>query len=325
MEAGGWGKKMPLRIRNSRRLLLAVSIVVSLISSASVRAEFEPAVAEDGTRFGAFTEPARSTVYSAGRAQAGGINVAIVASAANDVSAPWFTDPQNILVSSGAFASVAVINAGAVTPSTTELGLYDAVLVWSNMSFDDPAALGDNLADYVDGGGSVVVAVFANSSTSAGRALTGRWQTGDYEIIPAAGGTTTGSAAKGLTDIPGHPIMAGVNSFAGGTSSFRPTTTDLAAEAIRIAAWSDGSTLVAIRHDKAGQRVDLGFYPPSDLVQSDFWDSTTNGDDLLVNALSFAADPPDVPTTSQWGLTCLALTILCGATAILRQRQVYLP
>lgn len=308
------------KITKSQGLLLAISLVASMLSTSIVRGEFDNAIAEDGTRFGAFSGQTRSTVTSANRSQAGGSNVAIVASAANDVSAPWFTVPQNALAASGAFASVTVINAGAVTPTPAELSAFDAVLVWSNMAFADPTALGDNLADYVDGGGSVVVAVFANSSTTAGRALAGRWQADDYEIIPAGSGTTTGSATRGPFDVPNHPIMAGIITFAGGSSSFRPTTTDLAAGAIRLATWDDGSTLVAIRNDKAGKRVDLGFYPPSDLVQADFWDSTTDGTDLMVNALSFAANP-SVPASSQWGLACLALTILCVATAILRRSE----
>lgn len=309
---------------NHRGLLLAVMVFGSMMCPASSWGQSDNTIAEDGTRFGAFTGKARSTVFSSSHAQGGGLNIAIVASAANDVSAPWFTDPQARLASSGAFASVTVINAGAVTPTLAELRLYDAVLVWSNMPYDDPTALGDNLADYVDGGGSVVVAVFANSSASAGRGLTGRWQAEGYEVIPTAGGTTTGSATRGTVDDPDHPIMAGVSSFAGGSSSFRPTATDLSAGALRIAAWDDGKTLVAIRYDKAGQRVDLGFYPPSDAVQSDFWDSTTNGDELLVNAVRYAARPPAVPTSSHWGLLCLGLSIISVATGILQQRRLYL-
>ncbi len=265
-----------------------MSVLVFFMTPVSLFGAINSSLTERAPQIQKSPDNIRSTVSPVGRTQLGGATVAIVASAANSVAAPWFTDPQNRLVSSGAFASVTVINAGSVTPLLSELNLYDAVLVWSNQSFDDPVALGDNLADYVDGGGNVVVAAFSNSSTSTGRILTGRWQSGDYGVIPDSSGTTTGSATIGTIDDPGHPIMAGVSTFAGGTSSFRPTITSLPPSALRIAAWDDGSTLIAIRSDRAGRRIDLGFYPPSDAVQGDFWDSTTDGGDILLNAMVFA-------------------------------------
>lgn len=306
---------------SSLKLLVVVAFALAL-SSNTAQAQSYDNIGADGTVFGPMTSNVRSVVGGSNLAMAGTMNVAIVASAANDVAAPWFTDPQNRLAGSGQFATVTVINAGATTPTLADLNQFDAVMVWSNLAFADATTLGDNLADYVDGGGSVVVAVFANSSTSTGRALAGRWQTGNYEIIPTASGNTTGAATIGTIDDSGHPIMAGVSTFAGGSSSFRPTTTSLPVEATRVAAWDDGSTLVAERNDKVGRRIDLGFYPPSDVVQADFWDSTTNGDDLLVNAMLYATTSPLVPSSSQWGLACLSLTILSLATVILRQRAM---
>ena len=47
------------------------------------------------------------------------------------------------------------------TPTLATLQQYSAVLVYSNCAFNNSAALGDVLADYVDGGGHVVVATFS--------------------------------------------------------------------------------------------------------------------------------------------------------------------
>ena len=47
------------------------------------------------------------------------------------------------------------------TPTLATLQQYSAVLVWANHCFNNPTALGNVLADYIDGGGVVVVSVFA--------------------------------------------------------------------------------------------------------------------------------------------------------------------
>jgi hypothetical protein len=222
-------------------------------------------------------------------------HVAIVASASGDIADPFFTDPRDQLIASGAFASVTVIDAGVTTPSALELMTYDAVLVWSNLDFADAATLGDSLADYVDAGGGVVVAVFANSTATTGRSLTGRWLSHAYEVVVSGGGTTTGAASLGTIHHPAHPLISGVTTFAGGTGSFRPTTLSTDPSTTVVAEWDDGAILVAVRENTIGSRVDLGFYPPSDAVpgfEDFFWDGTTDGDVLLVNALTYAADRP---------------------------------
>ena len=183
-----------------------------------------------------------------------------------------------------------MINAGNSTPSVSALNKFDSVLVWSNLAFADANSFGDNLADYVNDGGGVVIAVFSNSSTTNGRYLGGRWQTNGYDVIPAVSGTTTGSATPGTILLPGHMLITDVISFNGGSSSFRPTTTSLVIPGILVAQWSDGSILVAAREDTIGSRVDLGFYPPSDTVlPASFWDQTTDGNQLIVNALLYTA------------------------------------
>jgi hypothetical protein len=173
------------------------------------------------------------------------------------------------------------------------------VLVWSNFDFADAAGLGDRLASYVDQGGGVVVACFASSSATAERFLAGRWLTHEYDIIPSAGGTKTGPATLGTVLQPGHPLIQGVGSFSGGSSSFRPTTTAVLPPSTVVVEWDDGSTLVAVREDAVGGRVDLGFYPPSDVVLPNFWDATTDGGVLLANAVWYVAQrPPLAPGDS---------------------------
>jgi hypothetical protein len=235
------------------------------------------------------------------------IDVAICASASTVPSDCRFTDVQSKLIASGQFNSVALLDCVTTTPSLVQLQAYDAVITWSNFTYLNGAALGDVLADYVDAGGGVVVAVFANSDTMANRFLGGRWQTG-YEVILDQGTTTTGPATLGTVLLPSHPVMTGVTNFSGGTSSFRPTLTALEVGSITIATWSDGRILVA--EGANPKRIDLGFYPPSSACSSGFWTQGTDGDKLLANALAhvaaggFCAAPLSYCTTSTTSNGC---------------------
>jgi hypothetical protein len=163
------------------------------------------------------------------------------------------------------------------TPTLAELLAYDAVITWSNSSYADGAAMGDVLADYVDAGGGVVVAVYAVSTTTANRSLTGRWQTGGYDIIPQRSGNATAATALGTVHLPAHPLWNGMTGFAGTANFARAATIDAAPHAVRIADWATGGVLAATSLTWPN-RVDLNFYPAA-------WHSTPDGARLLANAL----------------------------------------
>lgn len=217
-------------------------------------------------------------------------DVAIVASAASSISDGRFTDPRDKLLGTGFFNSVDIISTYQATPTLNDLRNYDAIITWSNTNYADPVALGNVLADYVDMGGGVVVATYANSTTNTSRYLQGRWITGGYEIVPHASGSTTGSASLGTILVPGHPLLDGVLTFEGGTSSARPTTTSVTAGSTRIAEWTGGKTLVAV--GSSMHRVDLGMYPPSSDVYTTGWVSSTDGARLMANALLYSIPEP---------------------------------
>ncbi len=219
----------------------------------------------------------------------GGSNIAIVASASANVSDALFTDVRDKLSATGLFSSVDIIHAGLVTPTLPTLQLYDAILVWSNLDFLDAVALGDNLADYVDSGGGVVVAVFANTSSIAGRFIAGRWETDGYEVIVPKLESMAGPASLGTINDPTHVLVNGVSSFDGGLLSARPTTQMLSGGGTMVAQWDDGAPLMAYREDLPGRRVDLGFYPPSSDVSTLYWDAASDGDQMLTNALVWTA------------------------------------
>lgn len=231
--------------------------------------------------------------------------VAIVAASSNTANAqnePRFTDPRDKILATGLFSEVAIINAtgigdGVGTPPLETLLEYDAVITWSNASYDDAVSMGDVLADYVDAGGGVVVAVFANTSANSARFLQGRWLSEPgYIAIPQNGGFVDGTAAGlGEVLVEDHPILNGVDSFfnnapmgtLGPFGAWRPAELGLTDGSTLVAKWSTGETLIAIAPNPAV--VELGFHPVSSAVNAGYWDETTDGGLIMANALLFAA------------------------------------
>jgi hypothetical protein len=198
----------------------------------------------------------------------------------------YIADVVSTLEGTGAFASVQAVDLSASGgfPSLSQLQFFDVLLVYSDVEFGDPVALGDLLADYVDAGGALVLAVFAMNPTWS---LDGRFETDDYYAIPestVAG--NDGPIALGTFDAL-HPILSGVSAFSGGTASLRPSGAGVHAQATEVASWSDGAPLVATRLVNGVRRVDLGFFPPSSAVDLGLWSG--DGDLLLANALLWAA------------------------------------
>ncbi|MBL0927937.1 MAG: hypothetical protein IBJ11_09855 [Phycisphaerales bacterium] len=181
--------------------------------------------------------------------------------------------------------------AQTATPTLATLLTYDAALVYSNLPFSDPGALGDVLADYTDRGGGVVVGMFATGAPGASGFPAGRFALQGYALTSPTGGRTTGSAATlGAVAYPNHPIMAGVASFNGGTASPRPTSTAVPGHATVIANWSDGK-LLAVTSTRFPNRADLGFFPPSNTVSGGLWDAATDGAKLLANTVEYVVKP----------------------------------
>jgi hypothetical protein len=246
---------------------------------------------------------------SAALTSASPIKVAIVGAPA-DTS--WNADVQAKLSATGFFSNVDIFDAASMTPTLAQLLAYRSVLVFNDTSFADSTALGNNLADYVDAGGGVVTAVFANASIPLG----GRFSSADYYALEPAGQDESTELTLGTIHELGSPLLAGVTNFDGGTSSFRSTGT-LNGAAIDVADWSNGSPLIARRTINGTARVDLNFYPPSSDARSDFWTSGSDGGLLMGNALLFTAgESVPEPATS-----ALVGAGLLGVAAFFRKRK----
>ena len=189
-------------------------------------------------------------------------------------------------------ADVELFDAGFGTPRLDTLQTYESVLIWLDDPYFDAVAIGDNLADYVDGGGGVVVASFANVTGELG----GRFLSGGYHpITPAAPSTPVSGATMTVND-PNHPIMLAVTAFAGGNASFRISGT-AAAGTTKIADWDNGQPLVVERPQGGGGAggivIGLNMFPVSSAENIGGWDAATDGAQLMANSLKFAGQVPE--------------------------------
>jgi hypothetical protein len=177
------------------------------------------------------------------------------------------------------FTQVDQISLWDGTPSLGTLTGYDAVLVYSGSGFPNNVAIGDVLADYVDGGGRVVVGALAFWNSDHPLGMSGRLSSGGY--LPFTQSSQAGGSYLQLqADLPNSPYLANVASFNGGEYSLH-NAVGLATGATLIAHWSTGTPLVAVKRRVVG----LNFYPPSSDAWSPFWDASTDGDILMADAL----------------------------------------
>jgi hypothetical protein len=212
---------------------------------------------------------------------------------------PWADDVRLKLLGSGvALGTVTLIDISSTTPTLAQLQAFRAVLVYSDgPGYQNPTTLGDNLHDYVDGGGGVVIAVFTNASIP----LAGTWVSAQYDAITSAGQNSGQQLQLGTRLVPNHPLftISNVATFDGGSSTYRSTGT-LAPSSTRLADYSNGEIFAAERNGLAGRVISLNFYPPSSDARSDFWTSASDGDNLMANALSYVG-------------ACGASTVYCTA------------
>lgn len=246
-------------------------------------------------------EQAVTTIY-ADNPPNSNVNIALVHGESNNAD-PYVLDVQTKLMATGSFASITLIAARSVTPTLDQLLAFDAVLVWSSYPFADGTTLGNNLANYVDGGGGVVVAQFAMDRylSDSTYILGGRFASGGYYAILPGSDIRNTQLTMGTVQQPSHTVMAGVTSFSGGSSSFHSNSA-LATGAIRIADWSDGQPLIAEKNLGGQRRIDLNFWPVSSDVFPGGWLTTTQGARIMAQALMYVREPSFVTVAPDAGI-----------------------
>ncbi len=207
-------------------------------------------------------------------------DVLIAASASS--GQPWIDDVKEKIESTGMVpGNIDTMDIALGIPSLSDLLNYGAVLVFTDApGAADPIGFGDNLADYVDAGGGVVLQTFYWNLGNGGRFITD-----GYSPLNTGGQTQNNPMGIGTVHEPGHPVLAGVVSFDGGTSSYH-NIGDVAPGAIAIADWEDGRPFAAEMPGFDGRIIGLNFFAPSIDVRDDFWDTASDGALLMANAVN---------------------------------------
>ena len=90
------------------------------------------------------------------------------------------TQLQSEILAEPNVIAVDLFDGQAGTPTLAQLQQYQIVVPYSNFPFFDADTLGNNLADYVDGGGVVVQYGFSHYGPGQPYGINGRWLSGNY-------------------------------------------------------------------------------------------------------------------------------------------------
>ncbi len=175
--------------------------------------------------------------------------------------ATYPTTLRNNLLALDPTATVDNFNAGSGTPTLAQLQAYDTVVAYSDCAYANPTTLGNNLVTYMNGGGIVVA--FNFSWYGGTQSISGTWQTGGYSPFNDAGTPHFIAGTLGTYTV-GHPLMQGVSSL---NSTYRMTLIP-ASGATQVAAWNDGTPLIAYKGRAVGISAYVGNY--SDNWSGDF-------------------------------------------------------
>lgn len=178
---------------------------------------------------------------------------------------------QNYLAPIG-FKRVDWVDVEITTPSLATLQGYHAVIVYTNVAPADPVALGDRLADYVDGGGGVVFGAWAHTSSWG---VAGRIQNPGYSPYNFDGSNPNTFRNFGSIARPGHPLLTGVTDV-GSQIQENPT---LAGGTV-VVSWNTGEPAVA--YNSGGAVVGITLSPGDTAMTGDYAI-------LVSNALRYAA------------------------------------
>jgi len=182
------------------------------------------------------------------------------------------------------------------------------VITWTNEAYANHSDFGDNLADYVDGGGQVILGVF--STFTQGISLTGRIMTVGYSPVASPLGANTGVMSSYSND--GSPtLFRDVNSL---SAPFQDVLV-MQGDGILDGTYENGEVLSAYRPD-------FGVVYLNGMSSRNFM-STMDGDwDILVRNAFRNNCPVIIPTLSEWMVVILGLMLLTVGILVVRSRSI---
>jgi len=214
--------------------------------------------------------------------------------------------------------AVDLFDASNATPTLGQLQQYDIVVAFGNTMFIDSRTLGNNLADYVDGGGIVVQYGFAHAGPGDPAAINGRWLRDGYNPYDYSENLEFNPFSLGTFDT-GHPLMAGVTTL--NSNSANIVTPDPAAT--EVAQNNLGESLVAFRPVGTQTTVGVTAYVGSAAKETGDWGK------IVVNAgnwlLNCQASPTPTLTPSATPTATLSPTPTSTPTATATPRATLTP
>jgi hypothetical protein len=216
--------------------------------------------------------------------------------------------PVTELMATGLFAVVDVFDATWATPTLAELAPYDAVLAYTNYPPYDAVSLGNVLADYVDGGGCLVICTYSFSNPWE---ILGRITTTGYSPLVnlAANADVSGNL---VAVIPTDPIFSGVNLgtlqyFHNG--NFAHPGLDTGATLLA----TDGSGTNLIARNGSGRVIGANLFPgTADVINSEFYK-------LMANML-LCQSTKNVPAMTGGGAVLFGTLLVLSMLLVIRRR-----
>jgi hypothetical protein len=195
---------------------------------------------------------------------------------------------RSALASTGALggATIRYVDTASSTPSLATLQQYSAVLAWTDYPPQNATALGNVLAQYVDGGGALVISTY---STSSSWAIAGNIQTTGYDPFqvepPGFGWAGSGTTYHSLTSYtPSNSLFAGITGTPTYWTNANYVNAPLSTGASLLGTDSFGNRVIAV--NSKNNVVGITIYPG-------FLGSQTTDQQvyrLFANALLYAAN-----------------------------------
>jgi hypothetical protein len=204
---------------------------------------------------------------------------------------------QSALVGTGRFSSVDTLSCDGSTPSLSTLQSYDAVYAFPDGAYADFPTLAQNLADYVDGGGHLVLGQWGFASC-CGTWWNTRLDTGGYlpftnrgsaqDPDPSSSGGSSVTVNSMLFDAPSSALLSGVSTV----GSFDAALVGLAPGATQVAHWDDvdATPAVAVKGNVVGLNLWLDGTGGGGFSSGDWLALLTNA--LLVPAPAAPGNAP---------------------------------
>ncbi|KAJ3426712.1 btb (poz) domain-containing 2a-related [Anaeramoeba flamelloides] len=193
--------------------------------------------------------------------------------------------------------NVSALNVNLKTVTLNDLRIYDSIFVFSYKPLKKAKYYGNLLANFVKLGKGIVICASDCLREKHERSLQGEITSLEYLSFQQGKLIHQKQASLGKVHHPDHPIMKGVESFDGGSDSFRINTKLISPEATVIAEWSDGIPLIALKknqieNDLQGNVIVLNIWPVSDSVRNNktFWLQNTDGKKIISNSILYSVN-----------------------------------